>query len=96
MEYSLKQLFSIIDGRLSTKIEDVYQILTFYTGNPIYTHELIDVIESIKNNKPDWFINAENKIDEIKLEIGNDFNLLMKEIDENYSNTSFQIRPINS
>ncbi len=54
-EFTLLQLFSIIDGRLSTNIGDVYDMLNHITGNDLMTHHLPVAMDYIKKVNPKWF-----------------------------------------
>lgn len=40
MKFTTKQLFSLVDGRLSTKMEDVYDMLDTASGSNLMTHHL--------------------------------------------------------
>lgn len=85
MKVSLRQVFSIIDGRLSTKIEDVYQMLNYIFDANFYTHELPSAMKKLKEVNPTWYQEAKSIIDEIKhIENTNDFEKIMKVIDFGY------------
>lgn len=40
MRVSLKKAFTILDGRLSTKMDDVYEMLNFIFSENLYTHQI--------------------------------------------------------
>lgn len=82
-EFTLKQLFSVVDGRLSTKVYDVYDILNNATGENLMTHHLPTAMKYIAIKKPEWYQKAHSKIEEIKNKIGDDFDSLMNYLDEN-------------
>ena len=75
--FTLKQLFSVVDGRLSTKMDDVYSILNIVSDNSLSTIGLTIVMENLEKVKPEWFIEAKKDLNKIKKEVGNDFNNLM-------------------
>ena len=82
MKFSLKQLFSIVDGRLSTSIDDVYAILDCASGSSLMTHHLPTARKFFVNERPGWYVEAEEKINSLKGRIGDDFNRLMDEMDD--------------
>lgn len=86
MEISLKTAFSILDGRLSTNIGDVYKMLNYIFNDNLSTHQLLVAIKKIKEVKPDWFANGVNVIKNIK-ETNNtgDFDKLMEVIDNEFA-----------
>ena len=79
--FTLKQLFSVVDGRLSTKMEDVYEILNIVANESLTTIALPIVMNRLKEVKPKWYIKALEDLDCIKDEIGDDFETLMKHLD---------------
>ena len=89
-KFTLLQLFSIIDGRLSTEIGDVYEMLNHITGENLYTHHLPVAMKYIEEVSPLWFFELKEHLNEIKKIHGDDFNVLIKEIKQNY-NTEFDI-----
>lgn len=89
--FTLKQLFSIADGRLSTNMDDVCEMLNHITGESLFTHQLPVVHKYITEIKPSWFITVSNEIDNIKYNIGNNFEDLMNQIDNYYFNVSYSI-----
>ena len=64
--FSLKHLFSIVDGRLSTSISDIQSIFGVYCGRSVLTHELPELIDEVKYAKPDWYMQAKWLVDYIK------------------------------
>ena len=54
--FQLKQLFSIVDGRLSTSISDIQSIFCVYLGRGVFTHELPELIDEVESAKPDWYM----------------------------------------
>jgi len=94
--FTLKQLFSIVDGRLSTKMEDVYEILNAATSQNLQTIQLSWASDMVVKHNPIWYEHAKIKIDSIKYVIGEDFQLLMDYIDKNCSGTVFNVTKIES
>ena len=92
MKVSLKKAFSILDGRLSTTIGDVYEMLNYIFDDNLMTHQLPTAMRTLKGKNPEWFANAVSVIDEIKsIENTNDFEALMKAIDFGYKNFEIEL-----
>jgi hypothetical protein len=79
--FTLKQLFSIIDGRLSTSMDDVYTILNIATGQNLTTIALVGAMDEVALRKPKWYRDASVDLDMIKGDIGNNFETLMNHLD---------------
>ena len=93
--FSLKQLFSIVDGRLSASISDIQSMFSVYCGRIVFTHELPELIDDVKYAKPDWYIQAKGLIDYIKWRnYTDDFVKLMGILDKDYSNVFVKVEPI--
>ena len=90
--FPLKQLFSIVDGRLSTSISDIQSILGVYCGRSVFTHELPELIDDVKSAKPDWYMQAKGLIDYIKWRNYTDnFVKLMDILDKDFSNVYIMV-----
>lgn len=90
MKVSLKVAFSILDGRLSTKFEDVVEMLNYIFTDSLFTHQVSTALDKLKQENPKWYSDAVSVIDEIKhIEQTEDFEILMKAIDFGYA--SFEI-----
>ena len=90
--FPLKQLFSIVDGRLSTSISDIQEILGVYCGRSVFTHELPELIDEVKSAKPDWYMQAKGLIDYIKwMNYTDDFAKLMDILDKDFSNVYIMV-----
>ena len=90
--FPLKQLFSIVDGRLSTSISDIQSIFGVYFGRSVFTHELPELIGKVKLSKPDWYIQAKGLIDYIKWRnYTDDFVKLMDILDNDFSNVYIMV-----
>ena len=84
MKFTLKQLFSIFDGRLSTEIGDVYKMLDHITGEELMTHHLPTAFTFVKSKNLKWFTDGVAKIDTIKKKLNtDDFESLMAYLDKN-------------
>ena len=93
--FPLKQLFSIVDGRLSTSISDIQSIFGVYCGRSVFTHELPELIDEVNSAKPDWYIQAKGLVDYIKWRnYTDDFVRLMDILDKDYSNVFVKVEPI--
>lgn len=75
--FTMLQLFSIADGRLSTTMDDVYDILGHFAGESLMTHHLPVAMSYIKEKNPKWFQDLTTQLDEIKKIHGNDFATLI-------------------
>ena len=72
-KFTIVQLFSLVDGRLSTKMDDVYEMLNHIIGDSLMTHHLPVAMNYVKDVlKPDWFYYVDNKIKEAINIIGTD------------------------
>ena len=85
--FPLKQLFSIVDGRLSTSISDIQGILGVYFGRSVFTHEIPELIDEVESEKPDWYMQAKWVIEYVKWrKHTDDFVKLMDILDKDFSN----------
>ena len=85
MRVSLKKAFTILDGRLSTKIDDVYEMLNFIFSENLYTHQIPTAMRKLKELNPDWFSDGVNVVESIKQNYNtNDFQELMEIIDKEF------------
>jgi len=84
MEVSFEKAFSLIDGRLSTGMDDVYEMLNFVSGESLMTHQLPHAMDKIRELNPKWFSDGVNTLNKIKEKVGtNDFKALIAYIKEN-------------
>lgn len=66
--FTLLQLFTVVDGRLSTTEEDVAAILKHLFGVSFHTHEMPVAIRFLKERaKPDWYIIMTADIESMKI-----------------------------
>ncbi|MBW7838599.1 MAG: hypothetical protein H3C36_02940 [Chitinophagaceae bacterium] len=85
MKVTLKQFFSLGDGRLSTEIGDVYKMLNYIFDMNIYTHQIPTAMRKLQEVNPEWFKEGVSLINLIKsTEDTDDFEHLMKVIDTDY------------
>ena len=92
MKVTLKKAFSILDGRLSTKIEDVYEMLNYIFDENLMTHQIPRAIKALKEENPKWFKDAVSVVDEIKaIEDTDDFEQLIKAIDFGYKRFEIEL-----
>jgi len=83
-QFSSLQLFSLVDGRLSTNIDDVYDMLDHICDEPgLMTHHLPVAMKYLKEKNPKWFQEYKARLDILKTEYGNDFSVLIHAIEGN-------------
>lgn len=86
MKVSLKKAFSLLDGRLSTEIGDVYEMLNYIFDENFMTHQLPTAIRKLQEENPKWFSNGVDFLNQIKKEENtDDFKHLMNCIDYAYA-----------
>lgn len=59
-QFTLLQLFSLVDGRLSTNMDDVYSMLNHVCNDDLMTHHLPVAMNYLKEKKPVWLPIVEN------------------------------------
>ena len=97
MKVSLKVAFSILDGRLSTKIEDVYEMLNYIFDQRFMTHQLPSAMQELKKSNPEWFKKAVKLIDDIKrVNRTNDFEELMCFMDEEFFDYTVKLEKLDA
>lgn len=95
MKVSLKKAFSILDGRLSTEIGDVYLMLNHIFSASLFTHQLPTAMRILKDKNPDWFAKGVEIIDNLKASREtDDFQELMEIIDKEYSDVEIELGTI--
>lgn len=72
-KFSLLQLFSLVDGRLSTEIGDVYEMLNHICDDDLMTHHLPVANDYLKEKNPNWFVDVKNEISGLKITRDTDF-----------------------
>jgi hypothetical protein len=86
MKVSLKKAFSILDGRLSTEIGDVYEMLNYIFDTSLMTHQLPKAMDILIKTNPKWFKESVQSLNDIKRNNNTDnFEQLMKLIDKRFS-----------
>ena len=97
MKVSLKKAFSILDGRLSTEIGDIYEMLNYIFDDSFFTHQLPTAIRTLREKNPEWFQNGVNVIDVIKRDNNtNDFYELMSIIDKEFPDFVIELGKVDS
>lgn len=84
--FSLKQLYSIVDGRLSTNMGDVYDMLNHITNSNLFTHQLPTALNFLKEVNPIWYQDVKADIENVRQKVGDEFTNQMDYIDENNRN----------
>jgi hypothetical protein len=64
-KFTLLQLFQIVDGRMTTNIGDIYDILNHVCDTTLYTHHLPVARDFIVKKKPTWYTVVKNTLDTI-------------------------------
>lgn len=97
MKVSLKKAFSLLDGRLSTEMDDIYEMLNYIFDDNLYTHQLPFAIKKLKEINPYWFAEGVSLINKIKKAIGtDDFDECIKVIDAGYSNYEIELGKVDA
>lgn len=95
MRVSLKKAFSILDGRLSTEMGDVYEMLNFIFSYNLMTHQVPTAMRHITMANPEWYSNGVDIINDIKrTNKTDDFFELMILIDKNFSTYEIELGKI--
>ncbi len=77
-KFTLTQLFSLVDGRLSTSIGDVYEMLNHICDDELMTHHLPVAKNYIELKNPTWFGIVKNTYDTLGCTQETDFNECMR------------------
>lgn len=97
MKVTLKKAFSILDGRLSTSMQDVYEMLNYIFDQNFMTHQLPTAIDRLREINPDWFQGMVSVLNDVKKTNGtDDFNELMQIIDKSFPTYEFTLGKIKS
>jgi len=92
--FSLLQLFTILDGRLTTNMGDVYKILNLYGRRNIRPHEIIPMGDYLMSYRPSWYSLAYSIIRKVKLGCSNDFEEIVTCLKREYGKVRVKIKPI--
>lgn len=85
MEVTLKKAFSLLDGRLSTEIVDVYEMLNYIYSDNLMIHQLPTAMKNLEDLNPQWFSNGVDILNDIKrTNKTDDFIKLMELIDSGF------------
>jgi hypothetical protein len=82
-KFTTLQLFSLADGRMSTNMDDIYDMLNHIYNEDFMTHQLPVVFGYLKQENPQWFKDLKEEIKVVKDEYGNDFQTLIDVIKMN-------------
>ncbi len=97
MKVTLKTAFSILDGRLSTNMDDVYKMLNHIFDAEFMTHQLPTAMNRLKEINPQWFKNGVNVINDIKNSNNtDDFKELMELIDKGFPTYEIELGKVES
>lgn len=91
-QFTLLQLFTIVDGRIATSIHDIYDMLNHICGKEkIQTIEFTTALKHIKEHNPKWFQEVDSDINRIKNLVGDNFCDLMNHINIDFNNKTYEI-----
>jgi hypothetical protein len=97
MKVSLKKAFSILDGRLSTDIVDVFEMLNYIFDDNFMTHQLPSAMRQLNEVNPDWFRNAKNILNDVKRSNNtDDFKELMDLIDKGFPTYKIELGKVDA
>lgn len=97
MKVSLKKAFSILDGRLSTEISDVYEMLNYIFDDNFMTHQLPSAMSKLNEVNPQWFQNAKSMLNDVKRTNNtDDFGELMILIDEGFPTHQIELGKVDT
>lgn len=97
MKVSLKKAFSLLDGRLSTEIGDVYEMLNYIFDENFMTHQLPTAMRKLQEVNPKWFSDAVSIINDIKgTNQTDDFVELMNLIDNGFPTFEIELGKLKS
>lgn len=65
-QFTLLQLFSLIDGRLFTSIGEIYDMLNYICDDNLMTHHLPVAMNYLKEKNPQWLQDGKNQLDAIE------------------------------
>lgn len=68
--FTLKQLFTMADGRLTTDIGDVYEILNHVTDDNLMTHHLPVALEYLNLKSPKWLQEVRREPEDNNQDVG--------------------------
>ena len=95
MKVTLKKAFSIVDGRLSTEMGDVYEMLNYIFNDNLMTHQLPEALRVLKETNPDWFRAIQSILNDVKRTNNtDDFMELMELIDMGFPTYEFELGKI--
>ncbi len=86
--FTLLQLFSLVDGRLSTSMSDVYDMLNHICDSDLMTHHLPVALSYVKEKDPRWFKEIDQRLTTIKARCqSNTFETVIGYIKDNVNDT---------
>jgi len=89
-QFSLLQLFTLVDGRLSVPMSDVYLMIGHICDDGgLMTHNLPTAMDYIKAKNPPWFSTVRGTLDKLGCTKDEDFKICMLLIEP--INTVFDI-----
>lgn len=97
MRVSLKKIFSIVDGRLTTEMSDVYAMLDYIFDCKLATHQIPTTIRKLQELNPAWLKGAVVIIEQIKEKEGaENFKQIIHSLDSGYANVMIELEKIDA
>ena len=91
-QFTLLQLFNVVDGRLATNMQDVYDVLNHVCDDDLMTHHLPVAMRYLKEKNPKWFQEVEQRLRAIKAACGsNTFETVIGYIKDHHLDDSYDI-----
>lgn len=75
--FSLLQLFSLTDGRMSTSMDDIYDMLNHICDTELFTHHLPVAFKYLESKNPQWFQDAKTKNSEMGIDENTPFEVVL-------------------
>lgn len=89
--FTLLQLYSVVDGRLSTSFEEFQMVINHIVGRNISIDEVPAALLRIKMENPYWYRTLKKEIETINLMNDNNVHKVIQSIKEYYCNLEFDI-----
>ena len=93
-QFTLEQLFSLCDGRLSTNMDDVYAMLNHICDSDLMTHHLPVAMDYLRLKNPTWFDEVKTRLETIgslslglESKLSDDFKAFIATVKSQYNDT---------
>lgn len=89
-KFTFLQMIAVVDGRVTTNVDDVQSILSHLLGRSVLTHEIPGALRYLREQKPLWYVIMDDTIRILNAIHNYDFNKIIVDVKENY-NPTFEI-----